>query len=343
MTVGAQEWSAIVCEALFNLGGTEEHADSVHPDMKLIAARIREDFGLLISKQFLHKKLSRLVSSGLVGKTRAQRLPSPGGKRRGRPLVFNFFLTERGTGYLLKKGVRCEHMLLSKKIDVLLLEAPDDAAPEKFVKSYYEKLGYSVIHTRKNQPPAGLSRDLAVFLAENKTGAPDLLVFKPDFSEYFFVECKTPPTGLSDAQIQWLLSSPHAPFKLVYVQQAQKALKRATGGKMLVRFGERAFKELNAVAGKLQARRKRPVSLDEALGFLLSKHEARGIEIDSGLRQITLDSAVETEKTAVRGGKKERKPLRRTSPKSESARVKEAPRHEPLKRFSLKHKKFIAE
>jgi hypothetical protein len=90
----------------------------------------------------------------------------------------------------------------------------------------------------------------------------------------------------------------------------------------LVRVDEKVFEELHAVAGKLQIREGRRVSINGALRALLFTKNERSAE------EKTFEFHPGTNL------KHEKKTLRT---------LKNASQHEPLKRFSLRHKKFVPE
>ncbi len=106
----------------------------------------------------------------------------------------------------------------------------------------------------------------------------------------------------------------------------------------LVRVDEKVFEELHALAGKLQMREGRRVSINAALRALLLpknlkselKIEEKPLEIHSGMN--LKKGFFASEKT-----KKVRKAVKK------GGVAVEAPPFEPMKRFSLHHKKFVAE
>ncbi|MEM0475222.1 MAG: hypothetical protein QW343_00295 [Candidatus Norongarragalinales archaeon] len=105
----------------------------------------------------------------------------------------------------------------------------------------------------------------------------------------------------------------------------------------LIRISDKAFEGLCALAGKLQARERRRVSLDGAVLFLLSS-QGRAASVWSEEKTLEKQGLVHTRlkfKKSVFTSKKRGKTIK----KSEQSSVV----REPLKRFSLRHKKFVVE
>ncbi len=103
----------------------------------------------------------------------------------------------------------------------------------------------------------------------------------------------------------------------------------------LIRVDEEVFEELHTLAGKLQMREGRRISVNAALRSLLftkseRKFEEKTPEIHSDMNLKKSVSASKTSKKIKKSGKKL---------VAGEANVS----LDPMRRFSLKHKKFVAE
>ncbi len=337
-----EKWSVVVCKAIFDAGSYSTKHSQVRLGMNSILRQIREVERTFISKQFLHKKLSRLIAAGLVSRAK---LRSNGAVRgRGRPTSFVYFLTARGLNYLKLKGAinRGDSVLMSKKLDVLMLGIPENEKSEQFVSNYYKKLGFEVVKTKKLEKlvhtETKLPAEVVAALNEEITGAPDLFVHKRDFSEYFFVECKSPNTGLSSSKIKWILSNPGLPLKLVFTEREKSAKGE------LIRIFEDDYTKLQRFIGKMQAERGKKVSAAEAVRYILNTAYPRCETAKISLQNASSQPQWHVFSLSERGFILEDRPkskVARASKKKTRAEKREAKPSGGMRLFSLKRKQFV--